>query len=352
MPTPRSANRLLNMVLAVVALAGLWWIRVARSRRRSQGRYDIDWAESRSLPEQPVGSGIVTRDGTDGPQCDATSAFRSGKQNRSRSDKRRAARVILLLALAVGGLVLAISIKPNTDPVNSKSAVSIEVQTAGNPFAIDVSEKPAEAGFDLTVKVAVISEQQPLPGTVKVNVPAGEDYGDCIIPGYSTCARSSGRYADLTEDVPLQKIILLADYGRPTLQPDAYQMIATVRFRKGGYDPQQNSTYISAVLPRVLLESPEGVRSNDPTVRVSFSYALRDLETYSWNEGFPPSGILGNTSDQTGVWVTNLASTVTPQNISGVNLDLESEAESNIFVSGILLGLAGAAVIALVQELK
>jgi hypothetical protein len=112
-----------------------------------------------------------------------------------------------------------------------------------------------------------------------------------------------------------------------------------------------NRPYLAATFPAMGVLLPSSGQSSNMAVSNSENLAFSDygLASYTLQSGQPPTSMAANLWQ----WNTNttVGDQVGPNVVYAANLFQLQQDNHNVFLSGIFLGIAGGALIALVQEL-
>lgn len=110
------------------------------------------------------------------------------------------------------------------------------------------------------------------------------------------------------------------------------------------FGPASNGETVTAQLPTVST----GANIPGTAPEIDFAYKVPNADTYNWST--PPTLYIGGSWADWSEQLSSSASEIPPVAITGTNDTVQSQDNRNTFISGVLLGVAGAAAIAFTQE--
>jgi hypothetical protein len=120
----------------------------------------------------------------------------------------------------------------------------------------------------------------------------------------------------------------------------------------------RNPEYISIIRPAITVYSQAGTALHaDTTAVIQYWLNLHDAANYAWDAGNTTTAPFTASDSVNWIYPSGQLPTdpfdanAPPILDSGTNLAIQSEAERNLFISGILLGIAGGVLIAAIQDL-
>jgi hypothetical protein len=243
---------------------------------------------------------------------------------------------LVLLALALLAGAGALVIFPRHSSVAKEGGLtSIEVDASFVPHSIFVELSNTSRGTGLVVFVTTVSR----PSTrayIGVTVP------HLLWGGQAYCGSGAFRCVQ----GPYHKFALYR-LSSPTRWSDAgyhyYREQTHIGLPGLAYNVSSNDEYVAVTLPNV---TDVLIPSNEPRIplEVSLSVELPQAARYAWTSGPLPS-IVGNNAH----WEFTSATASTAE-VNGVSLEAQDKDTRSIFISGALIGVAGAALIAALQE--
>ncbi|HSS92234.1 MAG TPA: hypothetical protein VLL69_23230 [Streptosporangiaceae bacterium] len=266
-----------------------------------------------------------------GPEDDSAPTPRPGE----RWWRKAVLRPIVLGTVGLALLLISFFLYPRTadlpSPGFARLAVSARgIQVAFVEYGVDqVSPDMAE------LKISVVLPARPPgrpagapPAFLAVAPPFGTAFRDCQPP-----ACRVQRAGMLSSSIWAKRLTF-----RPVTGPGA---TATADFfvKARSFGITTNGISASAAIPEVLYQG-----SGKPILLTL--YQLRSASSYDWSAS--PAAVVTSSTAQ---WQQDLASGDTPSRAAvGVNHSAQTRDDIKIFIAGALLGIAGGAIIAAVQE--
>jgi hypothetical protein len=136
-------------------------------------------------------------------------------------------------------------------------------------------------------------------------------------------------------------------YNKSQLEPDRWELIFNVKVSDTGSNLSRNDEFISVLTPPISFQ----VTSSKAYVQVPTLYAeqVPGGNAYTWNTGAEPVYVVG--FDR---WASTSAGavldTVSPSLDSGIDLGVQDRNGNLQFIAGIVVGVAGGALIGALQE--
>jgi hypothetical protein len=247
----------------------------------------------------------------------------------------------IVLALIGGVLVLfAVVLYRSPGDPSTVSFTTLEVKSLSEVGKITYHVSQASPS------VTEISTEITLPlGTRAPSAEASisDQYFELFLPPgftFQTCPRSSCRFVQANDQyvsyLPLKFKTVTSGLPRPT-------GVATVTFfvRAHGFGYSSNSVTALAAIPQVFYFGP----GSEPTLTTVYDNAPA-ASSYDWS-AFPPVASSGTAA----VWDVPVVSGATQGRVAvGINHANQAKESNETFIAGALLGLAGGALVAAVQE--
>jgi hypothetical protein len=286
-----------------------------------------------------------------GPESSIVTGGRTGGSVRAWAGRYRTSLWLFGVAVVLG--VAAYVLYPTDAPVAPVLALhGVAVVADFTPTSIDVlqSPDPAVHGIHIEVDVRAPAPRRHL-GEVAVGLPL-KAWGSAQACPSSTAGCPQIASAD-------QKTVLLylpdawTDSGSPG--PYRYELRLRLDVAEIGTNLVQNHEYAAALVPPISFQlattrASFKETSRLPYVQVPTNYGevISGASAYTWNLGAVPA-YAGGFDRWTGASASGLASAVEPTYASAVNLDVQAHDSDLQFIVGVLVGVAGGALIGGVQ---
>ena len=257
-----------------------------------------------------------------------------------------------LLALAIVFGVVAYLIYPTDAPAAPQDAVQgVGVVANFTPSAIAViqTSDAATDGFRLQI-ILYAKGKVSHTGTVTIVLPATAwgSYDKC--PLTVGCGSDGAGLKDATYKLPTR----WSDAGRTAPAADHYELRRTITVSDAGTNVSLNAEYVGVLTPPIsfgLAPVPFEKPPSNPYVKVLSEYAeqVPNGSSYTWTVGATP--VYVNGFDR---WTSTTAGgqgdAVSPTLDSGTNLTLQARNGNYQFIAGIVVGIAGGALVGALQE--
>jgi hypothetical protein len=257
-----------------------------------------------------------------------------------------------LLALAIVFGVAAYLIYPTDAPAAPGNAVEgVAVLADFTPSGIAVSQTPDAAvnGFKLQI-IVYAKRRVSHTGYVTIALPA-------TAWGQSGCPHPAVRCSPNSTGVKNAEYVLPArwsDAGKAEAAADSHELRQTVTVSDIGTNVSLNAEYVGVLTPPIeflLAPVPFRILPSYPYVKVLGVYAeqVPNGNAYTWTTGATP--VYVNGFDRwTGTTAGALQDAASPTLDSGTNLTLQAQNGNYQFITGILVGIAGGALVGSLQE--
>jgi hypothetical protein len=257
-----------------------------------------------------------------------------------------------LLALAIVFGALAYRIYPEDAPAAPEDAVQgVAVLADFTPSAIAVSQTPDAAvnGFRLQI---ILHAKRPVShsGYVTIVLPATAWGSSGACPHPAICPSDRASLKDATYNLPAR----WSDGGKTEPTADRYELRQTITVSDVGTNVSLNAEYVGVLTPPIsFLLSPVPFRNlpSYPYVKVLSVYATHvpNGSAYTWTIGATP--VYVNGFDRwTATTAGALQDAASPTLDSGTNLTVQARDGNLQFIAGIVVGIAGGALVGSLQE--
>jgi hypothetical protein len=257
-----------------------------------------------------------------------------------------------LLALAIVFGVLALLFYPTDAPAAPEDAVQgVGVLADFTPSAIAVSQTPDDAvdGFRLQI-ILYAKGKVSHKGYETIVLPATAWGSSGACPHRVHCSSDRAGLKDVTYNLPAGWY----DAGKAGPAADRYELRRTVIVSHVGANVSLNAEYIGVLTPPIsFLLAPRPFQNlpSYPYVKVLSVYAeqVPNGNAYTWTIGATPVYVDG--FDR---WTAATAGAqqdaASPTLDSGTNLTVQARDANYQFIAGILVGIAGGALVGALQE--
>jgi hypothetical protein len=264
-----------------------------------------------------------------GPKDDAAPGSGPGE----RWWRKAVLRPVVLGTIGLGLLLISFFLYPRTADVPSPAFARLGL-AATFPVAfieygvVQVSPQIAEIRISVTLPTGTLRPPAGArPAVLAVIPPFGTGFRNCHPPA---CTVQSNR---ITKAYTWQKLLSF----RPVKSAGTATADFFVKARSFGVI--SNGVSASAAIPEVIYEGP-----GKPMLLTL--YRLPSASSYDWSAS-PTAAVTSSTAQ----WQQDLASGDTPgRTAAGINHSAQARDDIKIFIAGALLGIAGGAIIAAVQE--
>jgi hypothetical protein len=264
---------------------------------------------------------------------------------------RVCAFIMMCLALACIAYVLYPTLSP-VQVTGGIDDVSIVAPWSVNRVSIDVS--PDFDHNKITLQVAVWSSSKG-NGTAAVIaiLPKSAWSGHVTCPPQTTCDRLDSGQPEL--DMSFRAKWYSTDFD----SGEAFVASSQWVLPNAGVGVAKNKEYISIIRPSIsVYDTSSDAISADNNITTKYDLNLPSVANYTWDGGDTAAAPFVNPNALTWFYPTESQPTGDPFNAnappmldSGTDLSAQSEDERNLFISGVLLGIAGGSLIAAIQEL-
>jgi hypothetical protein len=281
------------------------------------------------MPDAP----IATSPGSEGPAPAAHDKPRSAAGAGKRWWRKPVLSPIVLGALGLALLLISFLLYPRTTELPSPAFPRLELLAPFSVAFIDysvVQVSPAVAEMKISVVLSTGTPGPPAdasPAFLSVAPPLGTGFRDCHLPACRVRGTGVTSASLWTE--------------RLTFTPVNSTGTATADFfvNARSFGVTSNDVDASAAIPEVIYQG-----QGNPILLTA--YRLRSASSYDWSS-LPAAAVTGTVA----AWQQDLASGDTAGRTAvGVDHAAQTGDDIKIFVAGALLGIAGGAIIAAVQE--
>jgi hypothetical protein len=257
-----------------------------------------------------------------------------------------------LLALAIAFGIVAYLVYPTDAPAAPENAVEGVVVLADfTPSGIAVSQTPDAAvnGFKLQI-ILHAKRRVSHTGSVFIALPATAwGQSGCPAPAVHCPPNSSG-VKDAQYNLPARWS------GAGKTEPAAYrnELRQTITVSDVGTNVSLNTEYVGVLTPPIAFQLepvPPQTLTSYPYVKVLSVYAeqVPNGNAYTWTIGATP--VYVNGFDRwTGTTAGTLQDVASPTLESGTNLTVQTRNGNYQFIAGIVVGIAGGALVGALQE--
>jgi hypothetical protein len=260
-----------------------------------------------------------------------------------------------LFAVAVVLGIAAYVLYPTDAPVAPVPALqAVGVVADFTPTSIDVLVSPDPAVQGLHIEIDLRAAHKPVPGLgVTVVALPLRAWGSA-----NACPQRPVRCTPVPDaDEKMVQLPLPSTWVRlGSSSLSRHELRLSLNVAQTGANLVQNHEYAAALVPPISFQRATTLASfkhaaHLPYVQVLTNYgeAISGASAYTWNTGAVPAYAAGY-DRWTGASASGLASTVSPTYASAVNLDVQAHASDLQFIVGVLVGVAGGALIGGVQE--
>jgi hypothetical protein len=257
-----------------------------------------------------------------------------------------------LLALAIVFGVLAYLIYPTDAPAAPEDAVQGVVVLADfTPSGIVVSQTTDAAVNGYRLQVILHAKRRVShTGFVTIVVPATAWGSSGACPPHALCPPDSagGKYAQFSLPAPW------SDAGKSQPAADRYELRQTITVSDVGSNVSLNAEYVGVLTPPIAFQLAPVPFQNLPSypyVKVLGVYAeqVPNGNAYTWTIGATP--VYVNGFDRwTATTAGALQDAASPTLDSGTNLIVQARNGNYQFIAGIVVGIAGGALVGALQE--
>ena len=260
--------------------------------------------------------------------------------------------VFAILCLAFAGYAYTLYPKlSSTQAAGGIYDVAVTTPSPVNRASIDVTPDFSHNRITLEADVWSSSKSK---GTVSVQLilPESAWPGNVPCPERITCGHLDTGQPVLNMDFP-------AKWSSTGFNKEVAFVAASVwEIPNVGLGITRNPEYISIIRPAITVYNRDGTALHaDTTAVIQYWLNLRGVAKYAWDGGNTAAAPF--TTPDSASWIYPSGQLPTdpfdanapPILDSGTNLEVQSEAERNLFISGILLGIAGGVLIAAIQDL-
>jgi len=281
------------------------------------------------MPDAP----IATSPGPEGPAPGAQDKPQPAPGAGKRWWRKPAFRPIVLGAIGLALLLISFLLYPRTNELPSPAFPRLALSTTFPVAFIDysvVQVSPAIAEMKISVVLPTGTPGPPAsapPATLAVAPPLGTGFRDCPI---SACIVKGKGVTSASLWVQ-----------RLTFRPVNSSGTATADFfvKAGSFGVTSDGVNASTAIPEVLYKG-----LGQPIMLVL--YHLRSASSYDWS-----NSQAAEVTSTTAQWQQDIAASDTPGRAAvGVDHAAQNSDDIKIFIAGALLGIAGGAIIAAVQE--
>lgn len=258
-----------------------------------------------------------------------------------------------LLALAIAFGVLAYLIYPTDAPAAPENALQgVAVIADFTPSAIAVSQTPDAAVNGFSLQIILHDKGKPShTGFVTIVVPptAWRSSGGCD-PLAVRCVTDPAGLKDAAYELPAG----WSDGGKTEPTAERNELRQTITVSDVGTNVSLNAEFVGVLTPPItfgLSPVPFRILPSYPYVKVASTYAeqVPNGSTYTWTVGATP--VYVNGFDR---WTATTAGAqqdaASPMLDSGTNLTLQARNGNYQFIAGIVVGIAGGALVGVLQE--
>ena len=265
--------------------------------------------------------------------------------------RRNRMRVFAMLFLAIGGAGYALY--PEISPVQAIGGIyDVAVTTPSPVNRVSIEVTPDFSQNRITLQANIWWVKEHWDGEVQVILPESAWRGHVACPERATCSRLDTGQPVLNMEFPARWV--------PTglNREVAFGTSAEWQIPNVGLGIARNREYISIIRPAITIYDRGGTAVHaDTTAVIQYWLNLPGAAIYAWDGGDTTAAPF--TSSDSVSWVYPAGQLPTdpfdanapPILDSGTNIGVQSEAERNLFFSGILLGIAGGVLIAAIQDL-
>ena len=251
-----------------------------------------------------------------------------------------------LLSLAVVLGVGAYLIYPDDAPVVPADAVQgVAVFADFTPNAMNINEIPDPAVNGLTLQIVLhAASRLPHSGSIDVVLPATA-WGS-----RSSCPVTAVRCT--TDVAGLKKVSFFLphtwqDYGSTNPPPDRYELRMSTTVPDVGSNLGRNDEFVSVLIPPISFQSTPSLSYTK--VFTVYAEQVPGGGAYTWTTGTNPVYVDGF-ERWTVASAGSIEDTVSPTLNSGTDLAVQSRNGNLQFVAGIVVGVAGGALVVALQE--
>jgi hypothetical protein len=307
----------------------------------------------RVVADQPVEDTDQPADST-GASSSAASGRATGRGVRAWAGRYRTSLWLFAVAIVLG--VAAYVLYPTDAPVAPVLALQgVAVVADFTPTSIDVLQSPDQAVHGIHIEIDVRTQEKRVHdhGWVAVGLPL-KAWGSVQACPDSTAGCRTSASAD-------QKLVYLhLPHHWTSLGSsggiDPWDLRLRLDVAEIGTNLVQNHEYAATLVPPISFQlATKGASSTDtfhlPYVQVPTNYGevVRGASAYTWNLGGAVPDYAAGYDRWTGASAAGLASAAEPTYDSAVNLDVQAHDSDLQFIVGVLVGIAGGALIGGVQ---
>jgi hypothetical protein len=253
---------------------------------------------------------------------------------------------LLGLAVLFGGL--AYRIYPGDAPVGGSDAiqgVTVYATFAPNAIVVDQTPDPSVNGFKLQIVIHDSAQVEPESGTITIALPsmATGSYQRCPAPAFY-CTHPSAGLKEATFHFPLR----WHDAGPNVPTADRFELRLTTTVADTGSNVSRNAEYVAVLMPPISFQ--QGATAAAPYVPVQTVYAEQiPDDNYTWATGTSPDYVNGF-DRWTGTSAQALQDAASPTLETGTDLAVQDRNGNLQFIAGIVVGIAGGALVGSLQE--
>ena len=266
----------------------------------------------------------------------------------------RVAVVLVVLAVALG--VAAGVVLPSSSAVSVHGAVlRVAVKGPLAVSAVDLQETPMPGGSGVTLAVSLRSPQaqEPTPAErLSIAVPDPSRPGlACPATALACTGPTDGA---LTVIARFPDHVWYRTAGTEAAAP--YTFVLPMRIDLPGVRPNlvQDDLDVAAALPQVSATQQTAWSNAAPvylsSVVVTYRQAMANAGAYTWSDTAAAPLSIGNSVNWSYLAVTDAPAALSPQLDSGVDLTVQGQNTTAVFLAGALLGIAGGALVAAITE--
>jgi hypothetical protein len=270
----------------------------------------------------------------------------NGSESRLRHLIGQYRTALWLLSLAVVLGVGAYLIYPDDAPVVPAEAVQgVAVFADFTPNAMNVNEIPDPAVNGLTLQIVLhAASRLPHSGSVDVVLPATA-WGS-----KSYCPVAAVRC--VVDTAGLKKVSYFLphtwqDYGSTNPPPNRYELRLSIAVSNVGSNLGRNSGFVSVLIPPISFQSTPSLSYTK--VFTVYAEQVPGGNVYTWTTGAIPV-YLDGFERWTVASAGSAQDTVSPTLNSGTDLAVQARNGNLQFIAGIVLGVAGGALVVALQE--
>jgi hypothetical protein len=254
---------------------------------------------------------------------------------------------VWLLGLALAFGVLAFLLYPDDTPVTPDDAVQgVAFLSSFTPTAINLTQTPDPQVDGFTLQIVVHASVQPShSGTIVIELPtdAFGTYKACPVPLAEECPHDLAGLKNAVYALPSTWL----NGGPSQTAATRNELRLTVTVKDAGSNLSRDAEYISVLTPPVSVQLSS--TKAYVTVPTFYNEQVPNGDAYTWSTGQVPVYV-NDLDSWTGSSASGPQESASPTLDSGIDLAVQSRDGNLQFIAGIVVGVAGGALVGAMQE--